>query len=143
VGSTPTRPTSTRTSGHDEPVEADPQTVVLTALERLNAHDLDGYYELCADDFAYIGTTERRGIAEARAIDEPLFAGLPDHWRRVDKLLVSGDTVVVWLTLGGTPVANGVAFEAELCDVIEVRDGKIQSLRMYADWPAFMAKLAP
>ena len=126
---------------HAEGVGPDPESVVRTALERLNEHDLDGYYELCADDFAYIGMSERRGIAEARATDEPLFAGLPDHWRRVDKLLVSGDTVAVWLTFGGTPTATGRSFQAELCDLIEVRGGKIQSLRMYGDWPKLVEKL--
>ena len=131
------------TTGTMARMAADPRSVVLTALDRLNAHDLEGYYELCADDFVYVGTTERRGKAEARAVDEPLFAGLPDHWRRVERLLVSGDTVAVWLTFGGTPTANGRAFEAELCDLIEVRDGKIQSIRMYGDWPALMAALAP
>jgi ketosteroid isomerase-like protein len=123
-------------------VNSDPKSVVLAAIDRLNAHDLEGYYDMCADDFAYIGTTERRGKSEARAVDEPLFAGLPDHWRRLEKLLVCGDTVAVWLTFGGTPTATGRAFETELCDLIEVRDGKIQSLRMYGDWPALMAKLA-
>jgi ketosteroid isomerase-like protein len=123
-------------------VETDPESIVRAAIDRLNAHDLDGYYELCADDFAYIGTTERRGKAAARAVDEPLFAGLPDHWRRVEKLLVCGDTVAVWLCFGGTPRATGRAFEVELCDVIEVRDARIQSIRIYADFGAFTAKLS-
>jgi len=95
------------------------------------------------DDFEYIGTTERRGIDEARAIDEPIFATLPDHWRRVEKLLVSGDKVAVWLTFGGTPTSNGQSFEIDLCDIFEIRDGKIQSLRMYSDWSALTEKLAP
>jgi ketosteroid isomerase-like protein len=124
-------------------MSTDPQTVVLTALDRLNEHDLDGYYALCAPDFAYTGTSTRHGHAEARSIDEPLFAGIPDHWRRVDRILVSGDYVAVWLTFGGTPAATGQPFEAELCDIIEVREGLIQSLTMYADWPAFASKLAP
>jgi ketosteroid isomerase-like protein len=124
-------------------VNSDPRSVVVAAFDRLNAHDLDGYYELCDNDFTYIGTTERRGKAQARAVDEPFFAGLADHWRRLAKLLVCGDTVAVWLTFGGTPVATGRAFEAEFCDVIEVREGRIQSLRIYADFPALMAKLAP
>ena len=121
----------------------DPKTIVMRAFERLNDHDLDGYYGLCADDFEYIGTTERRGIDEARAIDEPIFATLPDHWRRVEKLLVSGDKVAVWLTFGGTPTSNGQSFEIDLCDIFEIRDGKIQSLRMYSDWSALTEKLAP
>lgn len=117
------------------------RSVVVAALDRLNEHDLDGYYDLCADDFRYVGTTERRGKAEARAVDEPLVEGIPDHWRRIDKALVSGNTVVAWLTLGGTPAASGRSFEAEFCDVVEVSDGLTTSLTMSADWPALMSKL--
>lgn len=121
----------------------DPMAVVMEAFDRLNDHDLDGYYDLCANDLVYTGTAERRGIEEARSIDEPIFAMLPDHWRRVERILVSGDTVAVWLTFGGTPTSNGRPFEIELCDIFEVRDGKIQSLRMYGDWSTLMEKLAP
>ena len=85
----------------------------------------------------------RQGKSEARAVDEPLFAALPDRWRRVDELLVSGNTVVAWLTFGGTPTASGRTVEAELCDVIEVEDGLITSLTMYADWAELMGKLTP
>ncbi|MEY2471986.1 MAG: SnoaL-like polyketide cyclase [Actinomycetota bacterium] len=120
----------------------DPRSVVVAALDRLNDHDLDGYYDMCADDFRYVGTTAREGKSEARAVDEPFFARVPDHWRRIDKLLVSGNTVVVWLTFGGTAAASGRGFEAELCDVIEVEDGRITSLTMYADWPTLMSKMA-
>jgi ketosteroid isomerase-like protein len=121
---------------------SDPESVVVAAFDRLNAHDLEGYYDLCADDFRYVGTTVREGKAEARAVDEPFFAQLPDHWRRIDKLLVSGNTVAAWLTFGGTPAASGRSFEAEFCDVIEVEDGLITSLTMYGDWPALMEKMA-
>jgi ketosteroid isomerase-like protein len=48
----------------------------------------------------------------------------------------------VWLTYGGTPATTGRVFEAELCDIVEVRGGKIKSLRMYFDYPALMAKLS-
>ena len=121
----------------------DPRSIVLAAFDRLNAHDLDGFYDLCADDleYEYVGTMELRGKAEARAFDEPGFVGLPDHWRRVEKLLVCGDTVAVWLIFGGTPTVTGQAFEADVCDVIKVSDGKIQSVRCYTDVPALMAKL--
>ena len=54
---------------------------------------------------------------------------------------MSGETVAVWLTFGGTPTATGRSFEAELCDLVEVPDGKVQSLRMHADWPALVTKL--
>lgn len=132
-----------RMSTASEVNPTDPATVVEEALRRLNDHDLDGYYALCADDFRYVGTAERVGHAAAREVDEPMFAAVPDHWRRIDKLIVGGDVVAVWLTLGGTPTATGQAFEAEFCDIIEVRDGLIQSLTLYADWPGLFRNFAP
>lgn len=108
-------------------------------MRRLNDHDLDGYYALCANDFRYVGTAERIGHTAAREVDESIFAAVPDHWRRIDRMVVSGDVVAVWLTFGGTPTSTGRRFEAELCDIIEVRDGLIQSVTMYGDWPALFS----
>lgn len=119
----------------------DAKAVVEAAFARLNNHDLDGYYALCADDFRYTGMTTTHGKAAAREIDTPVFAGLPDHWRRVERILVSGDAVVVWLVFGGTPVATGKPFEVEFFDIFEVRDGLIRSITMYADWPALLRQL--
>ena len=67
---------------------------------------------------------------------------MPDHWRRVEKLLVDGDVVVAWLTFGGTPTVNGVPFEVEVCSVLEVRSGKVQSTRMYTDSPNLVSRLS-
>jgi ketosteroid isomerase-like protein len=124
-------------------MSSDPRRIVEAALQSLNDHDLDGYYALCADDFRYVGTEERRGKAEARAVDEPVFAAVPDHWRRFDQVIVSGDTVVVWGTFGGTVAATGKSFEVEACNVIEVRDDLIQSLTMYADWSGLTDAFTP
>ena len=124
-------------------MDTDPKSIVLAMFDRLNKHDLDGYYDLFAEDIVYTGANESRGIAAARATNEPFFESVPDHWRRVDRLLVAGDTVAVWLTFGGTPRATGVPYEVEVCSVIEVRDGKVQSTRMYTDWKALISKLSP
>ena len=122
-------------------MDTDLKSFVLAYFDRLNKHDLDGYYDLFAEDIVYTGASESRGIAEARAANELFFQNVPDHWRRVERMLVDGDMVVVWLTLGGTPRANGVPFEVEVCSVLEVRDGKVQSVRMYTDWPDLVSKL--
>jgi ketosteroid isomerase-like protein len=115
--------------------ESDPRAVVEAAFQRLNEHDIDGYFALCADDFVYsVGPSVVRGKPAARAVDEPAYTALPDHWRRIDKILASRDTVAVWLTFGGTRSADGVAREVDVCDIFEVRDGLIQSLACYADW---------
>ncbi|MFO7563622.1 MAG: nuclear transport factor 2 family protein [Enhygromyxa sp.] len=119
----------------------DPKAVVERAFACLNEHDLDAYYALCADDFTYTGMTTTRGRDVARQIDAAAFAALPDHWRRVERILVSGDTVAVWLVFGGTSPATGEPFEIEFCDVFEVREGLIQSITMYADWPALLQQI--
>ena len=123
-------------------MDTDPKSIVLAVFDRLNKHDLDGYYDLFAEDIVYTGASESRGVAEARAANEPFFDNVPDHWRRVERLLVDGDVVVVWLTFGGTPRVNGVPFEVEVCSVLEVHGGKVQSIRMYTDWPNLVAKLS-
>jgi ketosteroid isomerase-like protein len=63
-----------------------------------------------------------------------MFAALPDHWRRVDRILEVGDTVAVWPTFGATASATQTSFEVEVCDIIEVRDGRITWITMYGDW---------
>lgn len=118
-----------------------PDTIVRAAFDRLNAHDLDGYYALLAEDISYTAMTTTHGRAAARAVDAAGFAALPDHWRRIDRLLVSGDVVAVWLTFGGTPATTGEAMEVEFCNIFEVRDGLIQALTIYTDWPALFAQL--
>ena len=112
-------------------------------FRRYNDHDLDGCYELGADDLRLDGAVSAVGKEAARALDEEFFAVLPDHRRRIDKILVSGDTVAVWITFGATPIATGVPLEFELCDVIEVHDGRITSVTILADWQAVLPKLTP
>ena len=121
-------------------VDTDPAATVCSALQRLNEHAVDGYIALGADDLVYASMTTVKGMEAARALDEAALAKLPDHWRRIDRLLVSGDTVAIWLTFGGTP-AGKEPFEAELCDIFEVRDGLIHSITTYANWPVMMERL--
>lgn len=119
----------------------DPGEIVRMALDRLNDHDLDGYYALCSDDLIEVGLATIRGKASVRANDDPLYLLLSDHWRRVKELLVSGDTVAVWLAFGGTHSKSGAHFEIDVCDIVEVRDRLIQSLTMYADWAPMVEAL--
>jgi ketosteroid isomerase-like protein len=120
-------------------VNADPRHVVETAIARLTAHDLDGYYELLADDVTYRDASlECHGKGEVRALDEPVFTLIPDHWRRIDKLLVSGNVVAMWGTFGGTLSTTGTAIEVEACVINDVCDGKIRSIVTYADWSSLL-----
>ena len=118
-----------------------PCSVVEEAFERLNAHDLDGYHALLGDDVVVAGSVETRGLEANRMLDATMFAALSDHWRRVDRILEVGETVAVWLTFGATASATQMSFEVEVCDIIEVRDGRITSLAMYGDWKPLHAAL--
>ncbi len=118
---------------------SNPRHIVETAIARLTAHDLDGYYGLLADDVTCRdGSVERHGKSEVRALDEPVFELIPDHWRRIDKLLVSGNVVALWGAFGGTLSTTGTTIEIEACVINEVCDGKIQSIVTYADWSALL-----
>lgn len=118
-----------------------PLAVVEDAFAALNRGDYDAYSAFLSDDVRYEGASLVIGAAAARAVDLAVFGQLSRHWRRIERSIVDRDTVVVWLRFGGMVGATGAEFEIDICDVIEVRDGRITSLRMYADWPAAAAAL--
>jgi ketosteroid isomerase-like protein len=108
--------------------------VVLGGLDRLNANDLDGYFDLLADDMVLtsglIGHHQGKQ-AVCNAIRDGLGALTDTHWRRVEKVAVLGDSVAVWLSFGGTFSETGESLAVEACSVFEVRDGRIAATREY------------
>ena len=73
-----------------------------------------------------------RGREEIRAMVEALMAG-GKAWGGHEAPVVRGSTVMIEFKGAGTDDHYSV-------DVIELRDGKIQSLRAYAGWRAFASK---
>ncbi len=120
---------------------ADHSEVVLGAFERLNAQDLGGFVAACTDDVVSIsplGTVH--GRSEFQSYLDTGFAGMSHHWRRVERLIVSGDDVATLLRFGGTIESTGKSFEVEVITVFGIRDGHIASIDEYADYePAFAA----
>ena len=119
-----------------------PGHVVRAAVERLNANDLAGYYALMADGIVMV--TESRTLTGKAAVTAELdesFQAVSNHWTTtVDRLVVSGNHVATWLTLGGETVRSGVPWQVEGCTVWEVCEGSITSVREYYDWsPLFQA----
>ena len=94
-----------------------PGHVVRAAVERLNANDLAGYYALMADGIVMV--TESRTLTGKPAVTAELaetFEAVSNHWTTtVDRLVVSGDHVATWLTLGGGP--SGPACRGKWRDV--------------------------
>ena len=112
-------------------------------IAALNSRDLDQY--LSRIDDSYVGESETapgpiRGPEGVRKNLEMLFQAFPDLRLRAEQILASGDHVVVRLaitathkgTFAGIAATNKpISFHA--CNVIELRNGKAISGRLYAD----------
>jgi ketosteroid isomerase-like protein len=120
-----------------------PEHVVRAAVDRLNANDLAGYYALMAESVVMV--TASRTLTGKTAVTAELdegFQTVSNHWTTtVDRLVVSGDHVATWLTLGGETVRSGVPWQVEGCTVWEVREGYITSVREYYDWSPLLQAL--
>ena len=121
----------------------EPDEVVRAAVERVNANDLAGYYALMADGIVMV--TESRTLTGKPAVTAELdetFQAVSNHWTTtVDRLVVSGNRVATWLTLGGETVRSGVPWQVEGCTVWEVCEGYITSVREYYDWSPLLQAL--
>ena len=92
------------------------------------------------------------GADGIRAYNEMWSGGFPDGQVTVDRVIESGDTVVVEFTGRGTHTgtlttsmgsipATGRSLTLQLCDVMEFQDGKLKSQRTYFDTGSMMAQL--
>jgi steroid delta-isomerase-like uncharacterized protein len=92
------------------------------------------------------------GIDEVIAIWKGWAAALPDSKATFEKAHVSGNTVILELTWRGhqtgplrTPAgdipATGKAIEVRACQIIDVEDGKAQSIRQYFDMATMLTQL--
>ena len=130
--------------GYVEGVDMHPhEQLVRSALERLEAFDMEGYADHCTDDVVH---THPGGVSRGRAevlAFHSTFHQLSDRYRRDQRLLVSNDSVVVWITSGGTVAATGKSFEIQACTIFDIRGDKICALTEYADFGPVIAAFAP
>jgi steroid delta-isomerase-like uncharacterized protein len=109
----------------------------------LNDRDFDLYVSRL--DEGYVGVSEMapgpiQGREGARQNIERILTAFPDLRLEIQKIVASGDTVVVTMRSTGTHTGNfaGIAptnkrFVMEACNVVEIRDGKTIRGRLYAD----------
>jgi len=116
------------------------EVLVRAALARLNeVNDIEGYVDCCTDDVVF---TSPLGVARGKAdflAFHSTFELLSHRYARIERLLVSEDSVAVWSTSGGTVAATGGSFEVEACTIFEVRDDKLCAVTEYADVTAVLA----
>jgi len=120
------------------------ESLVRSALDRLNEHDVEGYLARCTEDFC---TTNEFGVARGKAEVRALFEALetiPDHWRTIERVEVSGTTVSVWLQFGGTVAATGRSFVIEACNTVwEVRGDLLCSATEHGDYQPWIEAARP
>ena len=115
----------------------------------------DEIAELTAPDstITIVGSGDTfEGPDGSRAYNTMWANGFPDGKVTIDRVIASGDHVVVEFTGRGTHTgtlvtsmgeipATGRSLTLQLCDVMEFKDGKVQSQTTYFDSGSMMAQL--
>jgi steroid delta-isomerase-like uncharacterized protein len=111
--------------------------------------------EVLATDTVYdeVATQRRiQGVEEALSAWKGWAKAFPDAKGNIDKETVSGNTVVIeitWRAIQTGPLqlpgkdlaATGKKVELRACEVIEVSDGKVKTLRHYFDLSTLLRQL--
>jgi steroid delta-isomerase-like uncharacterized protein len=123
--------------------------------EAWNERSFDEMAEASAPDakITIVGSGDTfEGAEGSRAYNTMWADGFPDGKVTVDRVIASGDYVVVEFTGRGTHTgtlvtsmgdipATGRSLTLQLCDVMEFKDGKVQSQTTYFDSGSMMAQL--
>jgi steroid delta-isomerase-like uncharacterized protein len=123
--------------------------------EAFNERDFDLIVEGTAPDatITIVGSGDTfEGAEGARAYNEMWAQAFPDGGLTVDRVIESGDHVVVEFTGRGTHTgtlatsmgdfpATGRSATLQFCDVLEFKNGKVRSQKSYFDSGSLMAQL--
>ena len=106
----------------------------------------DGKVVIVGSGDVFVGPDGSRKYSESWA------NGFPDGRITIDDIFADGDRVVIEFTGRGTHTgtletsmgaipATGRSLTIKLCDVVELKDGKVQEQRTYFDTGSLMAQL--
>jgi len=123
--------------------------------EAWNERNFDEIADAVAPDstITIVGSGDTfEGAEGSRAFSTMWADGFPDGKVTVDRVIASGDYVVVEYTGRGTHTgtlvtsmgeipATGRSLTLQLCDVMQFKDGKIRSQKTYFDSGSMMAQL--
>ena len=123
--------------------------------EAWNERNFDEIAEVTASDatITIVGSGDTfEGPEGTRAYNKMWADGFPDGKVTVDRMIESGDYVVVEFTGHGTHTgtlvtsmgeipATGRSLTLHLCDVLEFKNGKVRSQKTYFDSGSMMAQL--
>ena len=133
---------------------SDLRTIVDRHYEGINQHDLDMVVSTLADDVESIlpGAPPLKGKEPFKAYVSVFQTAAPDTHIEGHRDLGSGDTIVVegsysgtqtgpLMTPGGEIPPTGRHFDFTFCDVLQAKDGKVFSHRVYFDQVDFLTQL--
>jgi steroid delta-isomerase-like uncharacterized protein len=133
----------------------DNDEIARSLYEHWNAREFERVADLIADDgeIVIVGSGTRfRGPEGAIEFSRMWADGFPDGKVTIDRTIASGDTVVVEHTGQGTQTgtlhgpggdipATGRSATLNLCDVHDIRDGKIRKMSSYFDAASLLEQL--
>lgn len=131
---------------------ADNASLARRLHEAWNERNFDEMAEATAPDgtITIVGSGDTfEGIEGSRMYNKMWADGFPDGKVTVDRVIGSGDHVVVEFTGRGTHTgtlmgeipATGRSLTLQFCDVMEFKNGKVQNQRTYFDSASMMAQL--
>jgi steroid delta-isomerase-like uncharacterized protein len=133
----------------------DNANIARSLYELWNARKFDQLAELMASDgeITIVGSDTRfRGPDGAIEFSKMWADGFPDGKVQIDNVITSGDYAVVQLTGRGTQTGplrspgmeippTGKSITLHLCDVHEIRNGEIRSVKSYFDSASMLMQL--
>lgn len=129
------------------------QDLVRTHYDGFQTGDLDAAMSVFDPDVeTQTPNGAMKGIDEFRALNQAFLTAAPDQRLEVLRTFEDGDTIIVEGTYSGTQTgqlvgphstipATGKAFSFPYADILQVRDGKVISHRIYWDNATFLAQL--
>ncbi|WP_262272162.1 nuclear transport factor 2 family protein [Microvirga yunnanensis] len=131
------------------------EEVIRELYRTAEIQDVDAFVKLFAEDgyFWDVSTGQKYFGPEIGKTVEIYAAAFPDMHRELLSFYVTGDVVVVELTLNGhhrgplalpagTIPATGNAIQAPCCDVFHLKDGKVQSFHCYTAATILLGQLS-
>jgi steroid delta-isomerase-like uncharacterized protein len=129
---------------------ADAAAIHLEMLEKVNKRDIAGFREMLHPEYTYLGSdgVEHQGPDAGVNQVETFVNAFPDLTLTTRSHHATGDISTIEFTGRGTHTAElagipptGKTIDVIVCDVIEVRDGKVYREREYYDQLTMMQQL--
>ena len=131
------------------------ETIIRNAYQVAEEQDVAGWVAAFTDDGTFTDESipyTYRGPIELGKTVEVYAKAFPDMHRELHRFYVTGNTVIVQLSLQGTHTGplelpsgtvppTGKRIDAPCCDVFELVDGKIQRFDCYAEGSVIAAQL--